>query len=155
MKKVLFGLLVASAAAFSGCNTSDKDSNVISGSNYEGEESDYENIDEQVFTIVEEQPEYPGGVRAMYDFMADNIKYTEEAKEKNVSGKVFVTFTVGSSGKIRDVELLKGIGFGLDEEALRVVKAMPRWQPGRQSGENVAVKYVMPIQFGIKKRTAK
>ncbi len=149
MKIIIFGLLTTIAFAFIGCNTSNKDSEVISGSN---DEADYENSNEMVYTVVEEQPEYPGGMDAMYDFLGDNIQYTEEAKAKNVTGKVFVTFTVGSNGKIRDVKLLKGIGFGLDEEALRVVKAMPKWQPGRKGGENVAVRYNLPIIFALKPR---
>ncbi|GHB68698.1 energy transducer TonB [Persicitalea jodogahamensis] len=152
MKRIILGLLTVTALTFCGCNTSNKDSDGISGSNREAEQSDYENIDEQVYTVVEEQPEYPGGMSAMYDFLGDNIVYTDEAKTKNVTGKVFVSFIVGSNGKIRDVKLLKGIGFGLDEEALRVVKAMPEWTPGRQSGEKVSVKYVLPVSFALKQR---
>ena len=147
MKKIIFGLLTVMALTFSGCNTSNP--KIISGSNLPNELSDEELAKEPVFTEADQQPEYPGGVQAMYKFLADNIKYpTEDAKNK-VQGKVYLTFVIGSTGKIRDVEVMKGVSGNLDREAARVIKAMPKWRPGRKDGKPVAVKYNLPIGFAL------
>ncbi|GGN10447.1 hypothetical protein GCM10010967_52890 [Dyadobacter beijingensis] len=102
-----------------------------------------------VFTIVEQQPEYPGGNEAMYHFLARNIKYPSSASRADVSGKVFVNFVVTTDGDIQDVKVLKGIGFGCDEEAVRVISDFPKWTPGRQNGKAVNVKYTVPIMFQL------
>lgn len=104
---------------------------------------------EKVFTVVENQPEFPGGIQAMYQFLGDNLKYPEAATKAFVSGRVFISFVVTSEGQIQDVQVLKGIGFGCDAEAVRVVKAMPAWKPGRQDGQAVNVRYNLPIAFQI------
>jgi protein TonB len=103
----------------------------------------------EIFTVVEEQPGYPGGDEARIKFLQDNIKYPEEAKELGVSGKVFVTFVVEVDGSITDVRVLRGIGAGCDEEAIRVVKSMPRWVPGKQRGQPVRVQFNLPIKFTL------
>ncbi len=103
----------------------------------------------EIFTVVEEQPFYPGGDEARIKFLQDNIKYPEEAKELGVSGKVFVTFVVEVDGSITDVKVLRGIGAGCDEEAVRVVKSMPRWVPGKQRGQPVRVQFNLPIKFTL------
>ena len=104
---------------------------------------------EQIFTVVEQQPEYPGGAAEMYKFLSKNIKYPPAASRANVSGKVFLTFVVNTDGSIQDVSVLKGLGFGCDEEAMRVVKTMPKWKPGKQSGRSVRVKFNLPISFTL------
>jgi len=142
-------LLLACALTFYGCTTGNNDSEIVSGSNLETENSP---LDEKVYTVVDEQPEFPGGFQSMYEFLGSNILYPEQAKKANVQGKVFLTFVVGSSGKIRDVKVLKGAGFGMDEEAARVVKKMPKWKPGREDGKEVAVRYTLPIDFRLKKQ---
>ncbi len=147
MKKIILGLLTATALTFSGCNTSDSDSGIISGSNVQKELSDEELAKEPVFTVVDQQPEYPGGIQAMYKFLGENIKYPAEASKNRIQGKVFLTFIIGSTGKIRDVKILKGVSDSLDQESIRVVKAMPKWTPGRKDGKAVAVKYNLPISF--------
>lgn len=146
MKKTLVTLLTASALLINGCNTDSRDSEIVSGSNLK---TDKALLDEMVYTVTDEAPEFPGGLQSMYQFLGNNIRYPEKASKANVQGKVFLTFVVGSTGKIRDVKTLKGVGFGMDEEAERVVKAMPKWNPGRKDGKNVAVKYNLPISFQL------
>jgi len=103
----------------------------------------------EIFTVVEEQPSYPGGEETRIKFLQDNIKYPEEAKELGIQGKVFVTFVVEVDGSITDVRVLRGIGGGCDEEAIRVVKAMPKWIPGKQRGVPVRVQFNLPIKFTL------
>ncbi|MEI6455018.1 MAG: energy transducer TonB [bacterium] len=103
----------------------------------------------EIFTVVEEQPGYPGGEESRIKFLQDNIKYPEEAKELGIQGKVFVTFVVEVDGSITDVRVLRGIGGGCDEEAIRVVKAMPKWVPGKQRGVPVRVQFNLPIKFTL------
>jgi periplasmic protein TonB len=106
-------------------------------------------VEEQIFTVVEQQPEFPGGIAEMYKFLGKNIKYPSAASRANVTGKVFLTFVVNTDGSIQDVQVLKGLGFGTDEEAQRVVRTMPKWKPGKQSGRPVRVKYNLPINFQL------
>lgn len=103
----------------------------------------------EIFTVVEEQPGYPGGDEARIKYLQDNIRYPDEAKELGVQGKVFVTFVVEVDGSITDVRVLRGIGAGCDEEAIRVVKAMPKWIPGKQRGVPVRVQFNLPIKFTL------
>ena len=102
-----------------------------------------------VYQIVEEMPQYTGGEAAMMDFVAKNIVYPQEARDKEISGRVFVSFIVEKDGSVNEVNVKKGIGGGCDEEAVRVVKAMPKWKPGKMKGEAVRVSYQMPIFFKL------
>ena len=104
---------------------------------------------ETIFTAAEQNPQFPGGMPAMYRFLGNNIKYPNEAQRASVSGRVYVKFVVEKDGSISSVEVLKGIGFGCDAEAIRVIKSMPKWIPGRQNGKPVRVYYNMPIVFKI------
>lgn len=106
-------------------------------------------IDGKIFTVVEEQPEFLGGNKKLGEFLGQNLKYPAAAEKANVSGKVFVSFIVTKSGDVADVKILKGIGFGADEEATRVVSKMPRWIPGKQDGKAVNVRYYLPINFQL------
>jgi protein TonB len=112
----------------------------------EEEEYDEEN---QLFMVVESMPEFPGGEKALQEYLKDNLQYPESAKEAGIQGRVFVTFVVESDGTIRDVKVLRGIGGGCDEEAVRVVKEMPEWKPGMQRGKPVRVQYNLPIKFTL------
>ena len=103
----------------------------------------------QIFTAVEQNPEFMGGMDALLKFLQKNLRYPTPAVNANVGGKVFMQFVVGQDGSITKVDVLKGIGFGCDEEAQRVVKLMPRWSPGKQSGRPVAVRYTLPISFQL------
>ena len=104
---------------------------------------------DKVFEKAEIMPEFPGGEQAMMDFVAKNVTYPKEAMEKEISGRVFVSFIVEKDGSVNEVNVKKGIGGGCDEEAVRVVKAMPKWKPGKMKGEAVRVSYQMPIFFKL------
>ncbi len=104
---------------------------------------------EEAFVVVEQQPEYPGGFEALRSFLGKNLRYPRSAASAGVSGRVYISFVVNTDGSLTDVQLLKGIGFGCDEEARRVVSQMPRWKPGRQSGQAVRVRYNLPITFTL------
>jgi TonB family protein len=95
----------------------------------------------------EAMPEYPGGMPALSNFLRSQLKYPKEAKKRNIGGTVFVGFVVDNTGQVKDVKVVKGIGFGCDEEAVRVVAAFPPWNPGRQRGQAVSVRYALPIRF--------
>jgi protein TonB len=103
----------------------------------------------EIFTVVEEQPQYPGGEAALMKYLQENIKYPEEAKELGIQGRVFVTFVVEVDGSITDVKVLRGIGGGCDQEAVRVVKSMSKWIPGKQRGVPVRVQFNLPIKFTL------
>ena len=109
-----------------------------------------EEVDEQViFTVVEDQPEFPGGEAARQKFLEDNLRYPQMAREAGIQGTVFITFVVERDGSVTDVRVIRGIGGGCDEEAVRVVRMMPRWEPGRQRGQPVRVQFNMPIRFRL------
>jgi protein TonB len=105
--------------------------------------------EQQIFLVVEEMPSYPGGEQEMYRFISQNIEYPRMAKESGISGRVFVTFVVEKDGSVTDVKVLRGIGGGCDEEAIRVIKSMPKWKAGKQRGKAVRVQYRMPIKFTL------
>lgn len=103
--------------------------------------------DEPVFTVVETMPEYPGGDLARMQFLQSNLQYPEQAREQGLQGTVFVTFIIEADGSITNTEILRGVGGGLDEEAMRVINLMPNWTPGSQRGVAVRVQYNFPIRF--------
>lgn len=105
--------------------------------------------DEQVFFIVEEMPEFPGGEMALRTYIANAVKYPVTAQEKGIQGKVYVTFVVGKDGFVKNTSIARGVDPSLDSEALRVVKNLPKWQPGKQKGVPVNVNYTVPINFKL------
>ena len=106
--------------------------------------------EEQIFDVAEENPEFPGGTKALAKYFADNIKYPRVSRDNNSQGKTYVKFTVNSDGSIQDVEVIRSAGdIYLDKEAIRVVELMPKWKPGRQSGKPVRVKFVLPVNFRL------
>jgi TonB family protein len=104
-------------------------------------------LDDPVFYIVEEMPEFPGGEAALRSFIAQAIQYPQEAHEKGIQGKVYITFVVSKEGMVKDSKIARGVDPLLDNEALRVVNELPQWQPGKQRGKEVNVSYTVPIQF--------
>ena len=102
-----------------------------------------------IFTVVESMPEFRGGMSELYPYLQKNMKYPVMAKESGIQGKVYVTFVVEKDGSITDVKVLRGIGGGCDEEAIRVVAAMPQWKPGKQRGKPVRVQYNLPVRFTL------
>lgn len=107
-----------------------------------------EEVDE-IFTVVEETATPKGGMAAFYKYMGDKIKYPAQARRMGVEGKVFVQFVIGKDGSISDVKVVKGIGAGCDEEAVRVVQGSPSWNPGKQRGKAVKQRYTVPVFFKL------
>ena len=103
----------------------------------------------KVFTVVEQMPMFPGGDAALMSYLANNIQYPTVAAENGVQGRVVVGFVVERDGSITDVRILRGVDPSLDREAMRVVKSMPRWTPGKQNGSAVRVKYQVPVAFRL------
>lgn len=104
---------------------------------------------EEVFTIVEESAEPIGGMDAFYKYVQKNLKYPAQARRMGVEGKVFVQFVIDKDGSITDVKVVKGIGAGCDEEAVRVIESAPKWKPGKQRGRPVKQRIVLPISFKL------
>lgn len=106
--------------------------------------------EEEIFMVVEENPEFPGGVKKMYEFIGKNLQYPPLARENNIQGKIVVNFVVDKDGSITNVKVVsKPLGWGCEEEAIRVVKMMPKWKPGMQRNKPVRVSYNLPIKFQL------
>ena len=106
-------------------------------------------VEQEIFKIVEEMPSFPGGEQKLMEFVGKNIKYPQIARETGIQGRVFVNFVVEPDGSVSNVSVLRGIGGGCDEEAMRVVKNMPKWKPGKQRGKPVRVQYMLPVNFKL------
>jgi protein TonB len=104
---------------------------------------------QQVFDVVEQMPEYPGGMQALFEYLSQNIAYPEDAKQQKIEGRVIAIFVVETDGSISNVEVVKPVFPSLDAEAVRVLSGMPKWTPGKQSGKVVRVKYTVPISFNL------
>lgn len=104
---------------------------------------------EEVFMVAEQMPEFPGGMKEMLKFLQENVKYPENAMKNNVQGRVIVQFVVEKDGTPTEFKVLRSVDPDLDAEALRVMKAMPKWKPGMQRGEVVRVKYTVPVSFKL------
>ncbi len=101
----------------------------------------------EIFVIVEEMPEFPGGDVALRTYLAKNVKYPIVAQENGIQGKVYVTFVVDRDGSVSNARVARGVDDSLDKEALRVVNSLPKWKPGKQGGKTVRVSYTVPISF--------
>ena len=106
-------------------------------------------VSNKVFDVVEEMPSFPGGQGALMSFLSSNIKYPVVAQENGVQGRVIVGFVVERDGSITDVKVMRSVDPSLDREAQRVVRAMPKWKPGKQNGSAVRVKYTVPVVFRL------
>ena len=105
--------------------------------------------DEEIFVSVEKMPEFPGGEEKLYKYLRDNLKYPDMATQQNIQGKVYVQFVVEKDGSIANPKVLRDIGGGCGDEALRVVRAMPKWTPGIQRTKKVRVQYTLPVNFQL------
>ena len=105
---------------------------------------------QQVFDVVEQMPEYPGGMQALFEYLSQNVKYPEDAEKQKIEGRVIAVFVVETDGSVSNVEVARPVFPSLDAEAVRVLSAMPKWTPGMQSGKVVRVKYTVPINFNLK-----
>lgn len=104
----------------------------------------------KTFIWVEEMPQFPGGDNEMLKYLSNNIKYPVDAREANITGIVYLSFIVDKEGEIKNIEILRGIGGGCEEEAVRVVKKMSKWKPGKQNGQSVNVQFKLPVSFKIR-----
>ena len=105
---------------------------------------------EKVYTYIDQMPSFPGGDEGLYSFISNNLVYPDVAKRAGIMGKIYVQFVVDKDGSVTDVNVQKGIGAGCDEEAVRVVKMMPKWIPGKNKGELVKIRIAIPIVFALK-----
>lgn len=112
-------------------------------------EKDEEEDEQVIWQVVEQDPEFPGGVEALYKYIQQNIKYPQLAKENNITGRVFVTFVVEKDGSVSNVKAARDIGGGCGAEAVRVVKSLPKWTPGKQRGKAVRAAYTLPVNFTL------
>ena len=103
----------------------------------------------EVFEIVEQNPSFPGGMDALTKWLSKNLKYPASAQENNIQGRVLVQFVVNKDGSIVDPKVIRSVDPALDKEALRVVSAMPKWQPGKQRGKTVRVRFTLPVTFRL------
>lgn len=137
MKKIVLSLVMLLAVATLSAQNTDSKSNVK------------ESVSDPSFIVVEQMPEFPGGEEALYQFLGSNLSYPDTAKEQNITGKVIVSFVVEKDGRITNAKVIKDIGGGCGEEALRVVNKMPRWKPGKQKGKPVRVQFSLPFVFNL------
>ena len=103
----------------------------------------------EIFEFVEQMPDFPGGEDALAAYLSKNIKYPKQANENGVQGRVVLNFVVNEDGDISDIKVVRGIGSGCDQEAMRVVNSMPKWKPGKQNGKAVKVSFSLPISFEL------
>ncbi|MBK8832167.1 MAG: energy transducer TonB [Saprospiraceae bacterium] len=111
--------------------------------------TDSEESEAEPFAYVEKMPTFPGGQEAMYMHIYNELKYPAEAKESGISGQVIVQFVVSKEGEIQKAKVVRGIGGGCNEEALRIVSSMPKWNPGMHNGRTVPVTFTLPIKFSL------
>ena len=117
-------------------------------------EGTFEPVQGDVFDVVEEMPQYPGGPQALFEFLGQNVRYPKEAAKAGIQGRVIVTFVVEKDGSICESKVVKSVDPSLDAEALRVINAMPNWKPGKQNGKEVRVKYTVPVAFMLQGKDA-
>jgi len=110
---------------------------------------DKNDIKDEFFVFVEEMPEFPGGEKALLNYLATHINYPAIAQENGIKGKVYVSFVIDENGNINNVTLVRGVDKSLDNEALRVIRSMPKWKPGKQRGKPVKVQFNVPITFEL------
>jgi len=101
----------------------------------------------EIFTVVEQHPEFPGGMNKLGNYLRKNLRYPEAARKAGIEGRGFVNFIVTDQGVIENVNVLKGLGFGTDEEAVRLISSMPNWRPGKQGGKAQNVRYNLVVNF--------
>ena len=143
--KVLLPIAVTAclAVTFANCNNS-----MLLSNDDKVNEKSFTNQDEP-YVIVEEMPEFPGGDKALLMYIAENVKYPEEAKNKDIEGTVYLKFVVNAEGKVQDVNILRSVDPILDQEAVKVVENLPEWTPGHQGGKPVNVSMQIPIMFKL------
>ncbi|MBO4607484.1 MAG: energy transducer TonB [Prevotella sp.] len=122
---------------------------VVEAAPVEVKEEVKQEVTQKIFDVVEQQPQFPGGQSALLSWLSQNIHYPPVAEENGIQGRVVVSFVVEPDGSISNVQVVRGVDPSLDKEAVRVTKAMPKWQPGKQNGQAVRVKYNLPVTFKL------
>lgn len=140
----------ATGTATQGADNGAGSSNIVNGNGGVGLSGILVEPTTTIQDFAEVMPAFPGGLDQFYRYLSSEINYPKAALENGVSGKVVVSFVVFENGKVADIKLERGIGFGCDDEALRVISNMPSWVPGSQNGKKVAVKMRIPIKFDVK-----
>lgn len=107
----------------------------------------YSQSDDDVYSLVEEAAQFPGGQTEMLKYLQTNLQYPEEAKANDVHGRVIVSFIVEKDGSLSNVKVMKSLGSGCDEEAIRLVNSMPKWKPGKNGGKEVRARITIPVSF--------
>lgn len=113
------------------------------------EEEEEEESAQQIFTVVEKQPEFPGGTAELFKYLSKAIMYPVIAQENGIQGRVVCSFVVNRDGSIVDIQVMRGVDPSLDKEAIRVISEMPKWKPGEQRGKPVRVRFILPVQFRL------
>lgn len=139
MKKLFIALMLIGVAA-AACAQSDAKATT---------KTNDATAEEEVFLIVEQEAEFPGGLDALSKYLSANLTYPQEARDANVEGKVIVQFVIEKNGKVSNIKVLRDIGSGCGEEAVRVIKGMPRWKPGQQRGKPVRCQFTLPVNFQL------
>ncbi|TNE78215.1 MAG: energy transducer TonB [Bacteroidetes bacterium] len=102
-----------------------------------------------VYNIVEVMPEFPGGLDSLFKFISHHIRYPRQARRKGIEGKVIIQFVITETGEVSEAKVVNSVGYGCDEEALRVINMLPKWTPGKQRGKAVKVRFNLPIRFKL------
>lgn len=139
MKKLFIALMLIGVAA-AACAQSDAKAST---------KANDATAEEEVFLFVEQEAEFPGGLDALSKYLSANLTYPQEARDANVEGKVIVQFVIEKNGKVSNIKVLRDIGSGCGEEAVRVIKGMPRWKPGQQRGKPVRCQFTLPVNFQL------
>jgi protein TonB len=127
----------------------DEDNGIDVAELNQNQEIAQEPVEEEVFFVVEQMPEFPGGEKALREFIAKSLKYPSVAQEMGIQGKVYVSFVVDKNGNVTKAIIARGVDPSLDKEALRVINALPKWAPGKQRGQAVSVSFTVPINFTL------
>ena len=109
--------------------------------------SQSDDSDNEVYSMVDERAQFPGGQNEMLKYLQENLQYPEAAKANNVHGRVIVKFIIERDGSLSDIKVMKGIGSGCNEEAIRLIQSMPKWKPGKNKGKEVRVSMMVPVNF--------
>ena len=150
LAKYLMMLPVAALLMMTNCVKEQEADRVPSqGKTLQDKEQANEQDYNEIFIVAEEMPQFPGGQGALMKYISENVHYPKEAQEKGIEGSVICSFIVGKDGSITDVEVVRGVDPSLDEEAIRLIKSMPKWEPGRQRGKVVDVRFTLPIVFRL------
>ncbi|WP_282035826.1 M56 family metallopeptidase [Saccharicrinis aurantiacus] len=152
IKSIMAVAMLVCITAFFACTNSDEGPEFDMTNSGQSDVEQVDILDDTTFKIVEVMPQYPGGDLGLREYIASNVRYPEDAQKQGKEGRAYVLFVVGNDGKVKDAKIARSAGFAsIDEEAVRVVSAMPDWKPGMQGGKYVNVEFTVPINFVLRK----